>query len=308
MTQDVVRAAGGHGTDRRSSRCLGGRREVGTRPRREGRESSQPRPPWWRDWRKLAAAGAGGLLLIWLGIWVVVRDKEGKEAGARSVPEGGSVTRAGNARKAARASAGLNAAKSPRQDRRYRQGTRQAARPWNLPPGSPPPAIAPFDAAKAKEHQAAWAKHLGVPVEMENSIGMRFVLIPPGEFDMGSTEEEVAKLLEEAKATNQPSWYIERLPSEAPKHRVRITKPFYLGRCEVTQAEYERVVGSNPSKFKDDPTCPVEMVNWDEASAFCRKLGELPQEQAAHAEYRLPTEAEWEYACRAGTTTTVVFG
>ena len=72
----------------------------------------------------------------------------------------------------------------------------------------------------------------------------------------------------------------------------------------MTQAEYERVVGSNPSKFKDDPTCPVEMVSWDEASAFCRKLGELPQEQAARAEYRLPTEAEWEYACRAGTTTT----
>jgi len=169
---------------------------------------------------------------------------------------------------------------------------------------APPPAIAPFDAKKAKEHQGAWAKHLGVKVEMTNSIGMRFELIPPGEFDMGSTEAEVAKLLEEAKAKGLPGWLIERLPAEAPKHRVRVTKAFYLGMCEVTQGDYERLVGTNPSKFKDDPTHPVEMVNWDEASAFCRKLGDLPQEQAARAEYRLPTEAEWEYACRAGTTTT----
>jgi formylglycine-generating enzyme required for sulfatase activity len=64
------------------------------------------------------------------------------------------------------------------------------------------------------------------------------------------------------------------------------------------------VVGSNPSEFKGDLACPVEKVNWDDASAFCRKLGELAEEQAARAEYRLPTEGEWEYACRAGTTTT----
>ena len=95
---------------------------------------------------------------------------------------------------------------------------------------------------ESQEHQAAWAKYLGVPVEMTNSIGMKFVLIPPGEFDMGSTEAEVAKLLEEAKATKQPSWYIERLPAEAPKHRVRITKPFWLGRHEVTRGQFRRFV------------------------------------------------------------------
>ena len=156
---------------------------------------------------------------------------------------------------------------------------------------------------QAKSHQAAWAKHLGLPIEFENSLGMRFALIPPGEFDMGSTEAEVATLLEKAIATKQEDWYIERLPTEAPKHRVRITKPLYLGLFEVTQAEYERVVGTNPSHFQGDPTRPVEMVNWDEASAFCRKLGDLPQEQASRVEYRLPTEAEWEYACRAGATT-----
>jgi formylglycine-generating enzyme required for sulfatase activity len=120
---------------------------------------------------------------------------------------------------------------------------------------------------------------------------------------MGSTEADVARLREEARAKNLPGWYMERLPSEAPKHRVRITKPFYLGLCEVTQAEYERVMGNNPSRFKGDPNRPVEQVSWDEASAFCRKLGELPREKSASAVYRLPTEAEWEYACRAGTTT-----
>ena len=240
-----------------------------------------PRPPWWRDRKKQLAAGAGGLLFVLLGVWVIVRDKGGREVARIAVPAGGSAT-------VETATDGGDAKRSP----------------WKLPAGAPPPAMAPFDAAKANEHQAAWAKYLALPIELTNSIGMKFMLIPPGEFDMGSTAAEVTKLVEEAQATKQSGWYIERLPYEAPQHRVRITQPFYLGQCEVTQAEYERIVGSNPSQFKDDPTHPVETVKWDEASAFGRKLGELPAEQAVHAQYRLPTEAEWEYACRAGTTTT----
>ncbi len=255
----------------------------------------------WHDWRKLAAAGAGGLLLIMLGIWVAVSDKDGREVGRIKVPEGGSVTQEESSESATGKTGpadketgnALPHSKSP-----------VPLPPWNLPAGSPPPAIAPFDAAKAKEHQAAWAKHLGVPVEFENSIGMRFVLIPPGEFQMGSTEAEVARLLEEAKTRKAEQWHIDQLPTEAPQQRVRLTKPFYLGVCEVTQTEYERVMGSNPSKFKDDPTRPVEMVSWDEVSAFCRKLGKLAQKEAMYDEFRLPTEAEWEYACRAGTATT----
>jgi len=262
----------------------------------------------WRDWRWLTAVGAGSLLVILLGIWVVVRDKDGKEVARVPVPDGGSVT-VETAAKSEASTERKSGDQAPQSSFSPRPGTpgRGAGGegpPWNLPAGSPPPAIAPFDAAKAKEHQTAWAKYLGVKVESENSIGIRFVLVPPGEFDMGSTEEEVAKLLEEAKATNQPSWYIERLPSEVPKRRVRITKPFYLSVSEVTQTQYERVVGDNPSRFKEDPTCPVEMVTWDEASAFCRKLGELPEERSGQRAYRLPTEAEWEYSCRAGTTTT----
>jgi len=168
---------------------------------------------------------------------------------------------------------------------------------------APPRAVTPFDEKAAKQHQAAWAAYLGVPVELTNSMGMRFVLVPPGEFDMGSTAEEIARLLKEARAKKLPNWYTDRLASEAPKHHVRITKPLYLGQCEVTQAEYDRVMGSNPSKFQGDMSRPVEMVSWDEASAFCRKLSELPQEQTVRAGYRLPTEAEWECACRAGTAT-----
>ncbi len=148
-------------------------------------------------------------------------------------------------------------------------------------PRVPPPAIAPFDAVLAKAHQEAWARHLGVEVQVENSIGMTFMLIPPGEFDMGSNEQ----------------------PDEAPRHRVRITKPFYLATTEVTQAEFERVMGSNPSRFKRGPRYPVEMVDWYEAVAFYQRLGELSLQHSIRREYRLPTEAEWEYACRAGTTT-----
>ena len=173
---------------------------------------------------------------------------------------------------------------------------------------TPPLAVAPFDAKQAKDYQLRWAKHLKVPVEWENSIGMKFVLIPPGEFEMGSTKEEVEQLVKEAEKQGAPSWYIKRIPQESPKHRVRITRPFYFGLCEVTQAEYERVVGSNPSRFKGAPDRPVENVTWHDVVQFCHRLSRLPTEKRVGAVYRLPTEAEWEYACRAGTTTRYSFG
>lgn len=161
---------------------------------------------------------------------------------------------------------------------------------WDLPPDSPPPAIAPFDAAAAKTHQEAWAKHLGVPVEVTNSIGIKLAFIPAGEFQMGSPESD------------SDAYDIEK-----PQHTVRITKPFCLGVTEVMQEQYERVMGSNPSKFKG-AQLPVEQVSWEDAVEFCRKLSELPAERGAGRVYRLPTEAEWEYACRAGSTTKWSFG
>ena len=151
---------------------------------------------------------------------------------------------------------------------------------------TPPPAVAPFDAQQAAQHQRTWGRYLGLPVEHGDSIGMKFSLVPPGEFMMGSPDTDT-------DADNK----------EKPQHRVRITRPFYLAIHEVTQAKYERVMGRNPSAFQGDPTRPVEQVSWHDAVEFCRRLGETEGRQ-----YRLPTEAEWEYACRAGTTTRWHFG
>lgn len=170
--------------------------------------------------------------------------------------------------------------------------------------GPPPaPAVAPFSEQQARRHQDAWAEHLGQPREVTNSIGMKLVLIPPGEFMMGSPESEER-----------------HLSHEGPQHRVRITRPFYLGVYEVTQEAYERVMGTNPSDFsrdgrdgnwvsgQDTSRFPVESVTWNDAVEFCRRLSVLPAERSAGREYRLPTEAQWEYACRAGTTTPFHFG
>jgi len=151
---------------------------------------------------------------------------------------------------------------------------------------SPPAAIAPFDAIQAKRHQQAWADHLGTPVETTNSIGMKFVVIPPGKFTMGS---------------------VVFADSEKPTHKVTLTKPFQFGMHEVTQEQFAAVVGTNPSKYKSSDN-PVEMVSWNSAVQFCELLSDLPGEKAAGYEYRLPTESEWEYAYRAGSKTDYWFG
>jgi len=115
-----------------------------------------------------------------------------------------------------------------------------------------------------------------------NSIGMKLIHIPTGEFMMGSSDED---------------------NDEKPVHKVTISKPFYLGTYPVTQREWKAVMGSNPSFFTGDDL-PVESVSWDDVQEFIRKLNEKEGE----AKYRLPSEAEWEYACRAGTTTKYCFG
>ncbi|MGA9188188.1 MAG: formylglycine-generating enzyme family protein [Methanosarcina sp.] len=124
---------------------------------------------------------------------------------------------------------------------------------------------------------------------MSNSIGMEFVLIHAGEFEMGSPIREKRRKL----------W-------ESPVHRVTIKKPFYLGRYQVTQEQWQKVMGNNPSYFKGAKH-PVENVSWNEAQIFFRKLTALEADES-NCIYRLPAEAEWEYAARAGTTTGYFFG
>jgi len=149
-------------------------------------------------------------------------------------------------------------------------------------------------------------------VSLVNSIGMRFVPISAGTFTMGDVRpfqlgmgfaglEETAAMLNRQKRLKQG----ETAVLNAPK--VTLTQPFELGVYEVTQEQYEKVMEQNPSQSKGKQN-PVENVSWDDAVEFCRKLSDLPAEKSVGYVYRLPTEAEWEYACRAGTTTKYSFG
>ncbi len=138
--------------------------------------------------------------------------------------------------------------------------------------------------------------------EYVNSLGMKFMFIPKGRFVMGSPETEP-----------------DRQPDETA-HEVFLTKDHYLGAHEVTQKQYEQVMKSNPSFFtpegpgkakvksKSTDQHPVERVTYDNAVEFCRKLSQLADERELKFSYRLPSEAEWEYACRAGTSTPLYFG
>ncbi len=147
----------------------------------------------------------------------------------------------------------------------------------------------------------------GLPREVVNSIGMNLVLIPPGEYDMGS-HESPQELVKAFPGSNEQFY----LP-EYPRRRMRIARPFYLGAYEVTQGEYQQVMGTNPSAFSpgganradvpglDTRRFPVDSVTWPAAVAFCRKLSERPEERRAGRAYRLPSEVEWEYACRGGS-------
>ena len=158
--------------------------------------------------------------------------------------------------------------------------------------------------AVAEQASSGELNPFAYPKTVRNSIGTRLVLIPAGEFMMGSRASD-ADLRED----------------ETPQHRVRITKPFYIGVYEVTQAEYERVFPGRKSFFSwpdgegkdhvsgmDTSNFPAELIKWVDAVEFCQELSELPEERDAGRVYRLPTEAEWEYACRAGTETAFHFG
>ncbi|NCR00804.1 MAG: SUMF1/EgtB/PvdO family nonheme iron enzyme [Microcystis aeruginosa L211-101] len=115
---------------------------------------------------------------------------------------------------------------------------------------------------------------------LANGIRLEMVSLPAGKFLMGSSERD----------------------NEKPPHQVKVNS-FAIGKYPITQAQYQAVMGNNPSRFKNNPQNPVEDVSWNDAQAFCQKLSQITGKT-----YRLPTEAEWEYACRAGTTTRYYFG
>jgi formylglycine-generating enzyme required for sulfatase activity len=118
-----------------------------------------------------------------------------------------------------------------------------------------------------------------------NSLGQTFVLIPPGTFHMGSPSDETGR------------------DDDERRHQVTLTTVYFLQTTEVTQAEWETVMGYNPAFFAGCPDCPVESVSWDEVQEFINRMN-----MRGEGTYRLPTEAEWEYACRAGSTTRFSWG
>ena len=222
---------------------------------------------------------------------------------------------------------------------------------------APPRAISPFDATQARTYQQEWADYLDTAVETTNSLGGTMILIPPGEFLMGSTDEEVAKGLKLADALNLPAEAFERsrIQEEQPQHSVTIARPFCMSATEVTVGQFrefatstrywtqaEQFGGGNssnwtaPNNLKPEDVkiswrapgyapsdqLPVTQVTWSDAIAFCNWLSEQELLDPCYESsgkrdwklisgangYRLPTEAEWEFACRAGTTGQFSFG
>ena len=133
--------------------------------------------------------------------------------------------------------------------------------------------------------------------DLGNGLNLRMVAIRGGTFLMGQTEAEKIQLLKEYGEQNYQTY----LDEELPRHEVTIPD-FFMGIFTVTQAQYQALMGENPSTFRGEDR-PVETVSWDESVAFCDRLS-----TQTGRNYRLPTEAEWEYACRAGTTTPFAFG
>jgi len=142
----------------------------------------------------------------------------------------------------------------------------------------------------AQERQRQAVQQLGLPLEVcTQKTGIVFRLVPAGSFTMGSPLDEAQR------------------GDDETQHQVTLTKAFYCGKFEVTQGQWQQVMGTNPSSFKNaSPRYPVENVSWDDCQAFVKKLCQT--EEVPEGTYRLLTEAEWEYACRAGTTTAFCYG
>ncbi len=212
-----------------------------------------------------------------------------------------------------------------------------------LPPGegrgegTPGSATTPFDARQAREYQERRARQLGVPIEFTNSLSMELALIPPGNCLVGTSDEEMKKILRDVAELGVPPSYFSAYQGseEVPQRPVTIAGPFYLGKCEVTIAQFRQFVRDAGYKtdaekgksvgqtlnaasqgWEESPNAswehlgrvvpdsyPATNVTWHDATAFCEWLSGKEGQT-----YRLPTETEWEYACRAQSTTRYHFG
>jgi serine/threonine protein kinase len=195
-------------------------------------------------------------------------------------------------------------------------------------PRPPAPSTAFADQADAIARQQAWQQFLHLEAELTNSVGMQFQVIPPGICRAGSSEAELVSLREEAARDGLPAWYIELLSSESPDHDVEVIFPLCFATHEVTMGQYRAVLGQLPGDddgaggklhgASDD--LPVGMISWFDAIGFCNALSEREGLRPCYTRsggkvtrndgngYRLPSEAEWEYAVRAGTLTRWHFG
>lgn len=186
-------------------------------------------------------------------------------------------------------------------------------------------AVTPFNAAQALHHQQQWAAYLNLPVEQTDSAGITMRLIPPGRFFMGSTSEELAALKQELEQLGVGDFDKFVAQSSGPKHFVELTKPFYMGVHEVTLSQFRDFVEASSytstlerasnarftwNTFASDanPRQPVCGVSWEDAKAYCQWLTAKESAGPELVVYDLPTEAQWEYACRAGTQSAWSFG
>ncbi|MCY3024062.1 MAG: bifunctional serine/threonine-protein kinase/formylglycine-generating enzyme family protein [Planctomycetota bacterium] len=225
------------------------------------------RTPARVSWRTRAAMGAATLMLAVLAGVLVMRN--GQQKPETVPPDGASLKRETAGARPETANLKPETA-----------GVKPETKPWPLHDG--------------KEGIDDYAKRVNLPatqtLDLGNGMELELVLIPAGKFLMGSPATQ------------------EYRHSNETQHEVTISKPFYMGRYEVIQEQYEAVMGNNPSKFKGAKN-PVETVSWNDAQEFCKKAsavaqasGLRPQSGGLRYAVRLPTEAEWEYACRAGTT------
>lgn len=189
------------------------------------------------------------------------------------------------------------------------------------PSNVPARAIAPFTAIDAERFQTEWATHLGVPAELTLPTGNQLMLIPPGEFQMGTTPEEAALLVQLLTQAGHSGFDLFVAGSSSPQHQVRLTQPFYMGKYEITVGQFRQFAAETGyvstmdrltekrflwTDFGDGDEATnraVLGVSWNDAQAYCSWLSDK-----IGGTVSLPSEAQWEYACRAGTTTPWYFG